>query len=159
MKWGERIPDRPAGTEVYWRKRSRWVKETGETQKGSASRAQKTWNEAVEGETELPRQRTVLRKPAALRSIGGHSWMGSKEWRERPYLNSAGVSSCSVETEWGVVWRGRRRQETQVGVQVRQRLLQLGGSIKEEEKKKRSLESEPTGSEGLNQKAQLGYTS
>lgn len=36
---------------------------------------------------------------------------------------------------------------------MRQRLLRLGGSIKEgEEKEKWSLESEPTGSEGLNQK-------
>lgn len=41
---------------------------------------------------------------------------------------------------------------------MRQRLLRLGGSIKQKEKKKWSLESEPTGSEGLNQEAGLGYT-
>lgn len=47
--------NRPTGTEVYWRKGSRWVRETGETQKGSESGAQKTRNEIVEEETTLSR--------------------------------------------------------------------------------------------------------
>ena len=48
--------NRPAGTKVYWREGSRWVKKkTGETQKGSESGAQKTWDETVQGETELSR--------------------------------------------------------------------------------------------------------
>lgn len=89
--------------------------------KGSASRAQKTWNEAVEGGAfRLPWQRTFSGSPRLCApSVDTHEWAPRSEGKDRIWTLQG---SPAAEWNWGrVVWRRRRRQETQVGVQVRHR--------------------------------------